>query len=143
MADVVPNIERLRESFGKKFPRRGPGAGAGHRKSDKIDPKLELPPVGNTEGAIREYLAAVAEAVGKGRLDQRVADTCISAAKASLAALKQANAKGEIKRLQQMLKQAQGLQRAGAQHEAADRLGQAGEEEDVELNDGGGDEDED
>lgn len=120
-------VEALKASLQKPRwgkPRSGKKPGP---KPRPTDPDLKLPPVGDTEEAIREYLAAVAEAVGAGRLEIRVADTCISAAKASLGALKQLNAKQEIKRLQMMLKQAKMLAQRGAQQEAADRLGQASE----------------
>jgi hypothetical protein len=145
---VAVDVEALKESIHRKRGTGGPGGarpGAGRpRKPDTTDPDLVLPPVGKTEKAIREYLAAVAEAAGMGRLDLKRADTCISAAKASLVALKQGNAKSEIRRLQQMLKQAQMLARRGAQQEQADRLGQvAGAVDDEDADDEESDDDED
>lgn len=101
---------------------------------------VKLPELGDTEASIREYLGAVARAVADGTLNTKAADTLVTTAKASLAALKQQNAKEEIKRLQQMLKQAQELARQGKVREASDRLGQ---DADVAVSDEDEDDEED
>lgn len=80
-----------------------------------------LPELGDTEASIREYLAAVALAVATTMLDVRVGNTLINAAKLSLAALKQQNAKEEIEKLKRMLAEARSVSQAGRQREADDR----------------------
>lgn len=82
---------------------------------------VDLPRVGDDEDSIIGYLRAVVEAVGNGRMDARIGDTCISGANCALRALKQRHARGEMLDLQRMLDEAKATVRTGLAREVAER----------------------
>lgn len=89
----------------------------------KIEPPqgLVFPKIGKTEESIRRYLATVARYLGEGRLDPRVADSMIAAAKGALQAVRERFKRLEVNELQTLVNRAEAVSRAGRAYESDDR----------------------
>lgn len=82
---------------------------------------IKLPRLGKSESSVRSFLAAIAQHVGAGSLDPRVADTMIAAAKGSLQAMRQHRQHSELNSLKELVERAESVVLAGQAHEVADR----------------------
>lgn len=87
--------------------------------------RLQLPPLGESELEIARYLAAVADGVRSGRIDARIGDTLVSAARVALTAIKRVAEGREIEQLESMYERAEQLARGVQQSATAGPLRQS------------------
>lgn len=84
-------------------------------------PRSSIPPLGDTPEHVIAYMNAITLAVLDGEIDEKKGDTLTAMARTALNAIKHRDAKQEDRELEELVRRAEQVTDAGAQHEANDR----------------------
>lgn len=98
---------------------------SGRRTLIETSPDLELPELRPDFDSVCEYIAAVAGAMRDGKIDPRVGDSMLSAAREMRQVLKAKTGATKLDTMRDMLDAAKALQLEGLKREAEDRHRQA------------------